>query len=198
VKKHWLRGIILGVSVALLLAGGVAMAASLKVTVDQPCVECYPYEDGVGGETSMSALPPEYDLEFTISNIQLHTRLCDSMTTPAGPLWERDCWEDPGASEEIWSFPAPPCDGRDGFTTRQGLEVEGFNPYSIEDLYGKWTYRVWQEEDSVVIASAETSFLFAEDCAAATFVPEPGTIALLGSGLAGLAGYAALRWRSRL
>ncbi len=29
------------------------------------------------------------------------------------------------------------------------------------------------------------------------FVPEPGSIVLLGSGLAGLAGYAALRWRSR-
>jgi hypothetical protein len=29
------------------------------------------------------------------------------------------------------------------------------------------------------------------------FVPEPGSILLLGSGLAGLAGYAALRWRAR-
>jgi hypothetical protein len=29
------------------------------------------------------------------------------------------------------------------------------------------------------------------------FVPEPGAVLLLGSGLMGLAGYAGLRWRSR-
>jgi len=37
----------------------------------------------------------------------------------------------------------------------------------------------------------------AEEPVVEEFVPEPGTMALLGTGLAGLGGYATLRWRSR-
>ena len=50
--------------------------------------------------------------------------------------------------------------------------------------------------DGMPVYAGGTSFLVAETCEV-EFVPEPGTLMLLGSGLAGLAGYATLRWRTR-
>ena len=39
-KKHLLGGLLLGVSMALLLAGGVAAAYHVYITVDHECFEC--------------------------------------------------------------------------------------------------------------------------------------------------------------
>ena len=58
--------------------------------------------------------------------------------------------------------------------------------------HGRWRLEVSGDSGSVA-----GNFLFAEDCAAEEFVPEPGTILLLGTGVAGAAAYASLRLRSR-
>jgi hypothetical protein len=51
---------------------------------------------------------------------------------------------------------------------------------------------------SVVVLDPELEFdPYAFIIICGEFVPEPGSLLLLGSGLAGLGGYAALRWSSR-
>jgi hypothetical protein len=58
---------------------------------------------------------------------------------------------------------------------------------------GKWFYRLWQDIPGRPNPSAQAHWIVAEVCEV-DFVPELGTILLLGGGLAG---YAGLRWRTR-
>ncbi|MGB3903710.1 MAG: PEP-CTERM sorting domain-containing protein [Anaerolineae bacterium] len=195
-KKNWLRGLLLGVSMALLLSGGVALAADVYIRVDQPCFECL---DVTLTEVENLILIPEENLvELTIGGGDpLSEEICWRVSDPVEEYWAMDCadmgaWPDPC---HIGLFVT--CEGLMGFYGTDCGPQKAFAANGIPSHYGQWTGIVFDQVADEPVSRDEVSFLFAEDCYAAMFVPEPGSILLLGSGLAGLAGYATLRWRAR-
>ena len=154
-KKHWLRGVLLGVSLALLLAGGVAVANGLYATPDQPCFQCQPRAAGWP--------PPTADriLVLTIGGYDMADYLCARLTM-AGVVWDEGCG--PLAH-------SPPCSvgiavlcetmevlmGQDCWGGGNAEVLGGdVGPAQLPDaVYGQWVWRMWQEEganDNLVTA----------------------------------------------
>ena len=192
-EKKWLRGMFLGVSLALLLAGGVALAQGLSIAVDPACIECWEGTPGPGVDP-----PASFVAKFVASGFDMANTACGRLTADGEVMATLDCTQPPpggiGAAYLHASCPE--------YANRVfGWVDEVGGLYSEYDLvFGDWSFRVWQENRNHVVTNGPVTahLQIARSCEqGAEFVPEPGTIALLGSGLAGLAGYAALRWRAR-